>query len=79
MTIIDQFMPMFQDEDSHQIHRAMSSIGHQCHTIQALVGYLSLMKAGPCSVSSLDHYSMPRLHVVINLNKLSLFPTPSID
>jgi len=27
MTIGDQFMPMFQDEDTHRLHRDMSSIG----------------------------------------------------
>src|SRR6218665_361522 len=49
MTIGDQSMPMFQDEDSHQIHLDMSSIGHPCNTIQGSTRYLSLMRPGrPC-------------------------------
>jgi len=42
---------MFQDEDTHQIHRDMSSIGHPCSTIQGSTRYLSLMIPGsgrPC-------------------------------
>jgi len=42
MTIGDQSMPMFQDEDTHQIHSARSSIGQPCHTIQGSTRYLSL-------------------------------------
>jgi len=37
-------MPMFQDEDTHRIHRDMSSIGHLCSTIQGSAQYLSLMR-----------------------------------
>ena len=44
MTIGDTSMPIFQDEDTHRIHRDMSSIGHPCSTIQGSAGYLSLKK-----------------------------------
>jgi len=60
MTIGDQSMSMFQDEDteftelSHRIHGAMCSIVHSCRTIQASVGHLSLIKPGRSSITLLD-------------------------
>src|SRR6218665_200901 len=59
MTISDQSMPMFQDEDTHRIHRDMSSIGYPCSTIQGSAWYLSLMRPGSVSITSLDQANNP--------------------
>src|SRR6218665_529874 len=81
MTIGDQFMPMFQDEDTYQIHRDMSSIGHPCSTIQGSAQYLSLMRPAVVILPhwTNKHYPMPGLNVVINFLNWSSFPTTSID
>src|SRR6218665_33937 len=80
MTISDQPMPMFQDEETPRIQPAMSSVGHSCSTIQCSVRYLFLKKQAvvllPCWTN--DHYPMPELNVVINLYKLVLLPTPPL-
>jgi len=54
MTISDQSVPMFHDEVTHQIHLALGSIGHPGSTIQGSAWYLSLMRRGPFSITSLD-------------------------
>ena len=46
MTISDQSVPMFQDEDTHQIQRTMGSIGHIFSTIQGFTRSLSWMTPG---------------------------------
>src|SRR6218665_3549463 len=43
MTIGDQSVPMFHDDDTHSIHLAIGSIGHPCRTIQGSARYLPLM------------------------------------
>src|SRR6218665_3666674 len=79
MTIGDQSMPMFQDENIHRIHRDRSSTGHPCSTIQGSARYLSLMRPAIVLLPhwTNNHYPMPGLTVVIN--KFALLPTPSID
>src|SRR6218665_2655474 len=65
-------MQMFQDEGTHQ---AMSSIGHLCSTIQGSAP-LSLKKQAVVLLPrwTNNHYPVPGLNVVINLNKLALLP-----
>src|SRR6218665_3447037 len=83
--ISDQFVPMFHDDVTHQIHQAMGSIGHPCSTIQGSAQYLSLMTVQALrEVSVLDqavlllpcwtnnHYPRPGLNVVIKPYKLVL-------
>src|SRR6218665_3096418 len=74
-------LQMFQDENTYRIHRDMSSIRHPCRTIQVFVGYCSLMSPAVVLLPrwNNNHYPMPGLKVVINLYKLALLPTPSID
>ena len=79
MTIRDQTMPMFQDEDTRRIHRDMSSIDHPCSTIQGSARNLSETAVVLLPPWTNSHYPMPRLSVVINLYKLTFLPTPSID
>jgi len=81
MTIGDQSMPMLQDEDTHRVHRAMSSVGHPRNTIQGSPRYLSLKKKAVALLPrwTNNHYPVPGLNVVINLNKLALLPTPSTE
>src|SRR6218665_2638703 len=91
MTIGDQSVPMFHDDVTHQIHLAMSSIGHPCSTIQGSAQYLSLMTVQalrevsvfdqtvlllPCWTN--NHFPRPGLNVVIKPYKLALLPTTSI-
>jgi len=78
-TISDRSMLMFQDEDTHWIHRDMSSIGHPCSTVHGSTRYLSLMRPVLWPRWSNNHYPMPGLIVVINLYKLALLQTPYTD
>ena len=68
MTIGDQSMPMFQDEDTQRIHLAMGSIGHPCSTIQGSTQYLSLKIQVVVLLPrwTNNQYPMPGLNVVIN-------------
>jgi len=81
MTVGDQSVLMFHDEVTHRIHLAMGFIGRSCSTIQVSVRYLSLMKPAVVLLPHwiYNHYLMPGLNVVINLYKLALRSTPSID
>jgi len=77
MTIGDQTMPMFQDEDTyrrHEIYRPpLKHYSRFCA--------VSVFDETSCSSIRLpcwtnNHYPMPGLNVVINLFKLALLPTP---
>jgi len=72
----DQSVPMFHDDVTHRIHLAWA--------LQATMQYYSRFhvvsvfdETSRCSITS--HYPMPELNVVINLYKLALLPTPSIN
>jgi len=77
-TIGNQSMPMFQDEDTHQIHGDMSSIGHPCSTIQGFKRYLSLKNQAVVQLPrrTNNNYPVPGLNVVTSLYKLAILPTP---
>src|SRR6218665_371729 len=81
MTIGDQFVLMFHDEVTPQIHLAMGSKDHPCSTIHGSMRHLSLMRPAVVLLPlwTNNHYPMPGLNVVINLYKLACLPTPSID
>src|SRR6218665_2350614 len=56
MTIGDQSMPMFQDETTQFTEQWAL---YPCSTVQGFVPYLSLMRPGTYSITSLDQANNP--------------------